>query len=197
MPLHSALATFLGLIISLSIALAPAAVGFGVVALIHSAAGTNRTRRLTLAPAFAAGVLLGMATIASGPIPASLKLGDVFVPGGSWDMTGLQLIAERVPAALDPLHRVVFDPIASLPPFARWAGIAFMGAVTLAAILPFMASQFRVIALRLARNVVVCLLAAVAVVYLACLAAWLVGLLNYWLLAVILFALQQWRYSSL
>lgn len=197
MPLHSALATFLGLMISLAIALAPGVVGLGLIALIHGTAGRTRVSRLTVSPAFLAGALLGTATVALGPVPGTLKLGDVFVPGGSWDMTGLQLIAERVPAALDPLHRVVFDPIATLPPLARWAAVAFLGAVTLAAVLPFMASQFRVVALRLARNATVCLLAAVAVVYLACLAAWLIGLLNYWLFAVMLYGLQRWRYGSI
>ena len=196
MPLHSALTSFLGLLLSLVASLTPAILGLCLLALVRPVIIRGGQHRVVTMPAIAAGMLLGIAALAIGPLPPMMGAREIFTPGGAWDMTGLELISQRLPEALDPLHRVIFAPLRSLPTVARIGAVAFMGAVTLAAILPFLASHNGVIALRIALNGVICAMVALATVYLACLFVWMLGLLSYWVLVVLLVTLQRWRYAD-
>ena len=196
MPLHSALTGFVELALSLAMSLLPAMLGLALLAAIRPLIVRGPDHRIMVAPAIVAGALLGLAALAVGPLPPTIGMRQVFAPGGPWDMTGLELISRRLPDALVPLDRVVFAPLATLPMLARIGAVAFMGAITLAAILPFMASHNGIAALRLALNAAICFLVALATIYVACFLVWLAGLLNYWTLAALLLIFQRWRYAG-
>lgn len=183
---------------STAVAAAPAAlVGIGA---ISGARAWRRARPGTawpLALALAAGLALATAAVADGPIAGVLAPRWIFGAGGPWDLTGAALVAERYPAALAGLGRVLRTPPPALPPAVAWLVRAFLAGTAAAVLLPFFGLPLRAAARTALAALAVEAVAVAGLLYLACFGPWLLNLLNFWFLGLAFLAYCYWRHGTL
>jgi hypothetical protein len=183
---------------SLAVATAPIAViGLGGVA------GWWQWRRQSAAPAAAlgmaalAGACLGAATVALSPLWPTLTTEGIFGPASAWQLSGTDLVANRLPEAMSGLQVAMRRPLPVLPMGPAWllrAGLLLLVACMLLPLLRGSVGARAEIALT---AVAIVLLTLFGVVYLACFLPWILNLLNFWSIALLLAAFVYWRHGSL
>jgi hypothetical protein len=183
---------------SIAVAVVPAAVlGLGTVSGARSLRHRDGLVAWSLALAALAGICLGLAAVAGGPIAPVLAPRQIFGPESPWNLTGATLIGERFPLALAGLDQVLRTPPDTLPASVASLTRGFLAFGLAAALLPFLRRPIRAALLLLLAVAAVGAAGLTGIVYLACFGPWLLNQLNFWALGLFFLAFCYWRHGAL
>jgi hypothetical protein len=183
---------------SAATAMAPALVlGLGVAVCARTWRRSSGLTAWSLGLAALAGLALGAAAVAGGPLAPVLDARRIFAVGSPWDLSGVALVAQRFPEALRALGEVLRTPLAMLPHPIKWMIRAFVVFGSAAIVLPFIGQNAGPAAVTAAKGIAIAAVTLVAVIYLACFGPWLLNLLNFWALALLLALFVYWRHGTL
>ena len=122
---------------------------------------------------------------------------EIFAPGSAWDLSGTDLVADRLPQAMSGLQVAMQTSLAALPIGAAWLLRAALLLLVACMLVPLLRASMGARAEVALTAAVVMLLTLFGVVYLACFLPWILNLLNFWTLALLLAAFVYWRHGSL